>query len=95
MFGRSAGSGTLQPAIMRRMTTSLPSPFGTEPTYWRRSRSIGDEWYRLEGGLDWRLVRGQWEPANRYKHGPTWWRLTGETSVDQIHFDELPSGTPR
>ncbi len=62
--------------------------------YWRQSTSLGARYFASSGGHDFILRGGEWVPYDRYKSGPSWWRLTGEIDADVVDRSELPPGTP-
>ena len=62
--------------------------------YWRHSTSLGTRYFASSAGHDFILRSGEWMPYDRYKSGPSWWRLTGETDADVVDRSELPPGTP-
>ena len=72
-------------------------PPGSAPFdgYFRDTRLPGrPRYWKLAGGQDFRLVDGAWVGVSKYKHGPSWWVLSGETCIDKVAFDDLPPGTP-
>lgn len=62
--------------------------------YWRHSTGLGTRYFALSDGQDFLLDGDEWVPYDRYKSGPSWWRLTGESDADIIDRSELPPGTP-
>ncbi|MFF8187346.1 hypothetical protein ACF044_08805 [Microbacterium sp. NPDC016588] len=62
--------------------------------YWRHSTSLGPRYFAFSAGHDFILRSGEWMPYDRYKSGPSWWRLTGETDANVVDRSELPPGTP-
>lgn len=62
--------------------------------YWRQSTGLGTRYFALSDGRDFLLEGGEWVPYDRYKSGPSWWRLTGEIGTEIIDSSELPPGTP-
>lgn len=74
----------------RHATTATPAP----RQYWRHSTSLGTRYFALSDGRDFLLEGGEWVPYDRYRSGPSWWRLTGEIDADIVDRSELPPGTP-
>ena len=50
--------------------------------------------WKLVGMQDFLLVDGAWVGRSAYRHGPSWWTLTGELGIDRIEYADLPPGTP-
>ena len=44
---------------------------------------------------DYRFDGERWSRYDRYRSGPSWWRLTGETGTYVIDEAELPPEIPR
>ena len=97
-YARWEGGEPPSPHIAPRSDGSADRPAtGETPErreYWRHSTSVGARYFASSGGRDFILRRGEWVPYDRYKSGPSWWRLTGETDANIVDRAELPPGTP-
>jgi len=82
-------------------TVSDPAPTRSTPRvshdgaqYWRHSVASTDRYFKLLKGQDYILEGDHWAPYDRYKSGPSWWRLTGEPGTDIIDATDLPPDAP-
>lgn len=68
---------------------------GGAAQYWRWTVGSGRRYFKFVDGRDQVLDGDHWVPYDRYRSGPSWWRLTGEADADIIDAGELPPGAPR
>lgn len=101
--GVSGGVADQPPAAAAEQSASEPRPCpGAKAAraeeavqYWRLTGVSVPIYFKLVNGRDYILRGDQWVPYNRYKSGPSWWRLTGEIGADVIDAIDLPYGAPR